>query len=153
MVTSMPRAVVVGGGFGGLAAARGLLDGGVDVLMVDRHNFHTFQPLLYQVATAGLDPGNVAAALRGVFRGNRRFDFRCGEVTAVDLDGRRVLVGETPIAYDWLVLAPGSETASFGVAGVEDHAFPLKSLADSVRLRSHILTRFEGVAASPALAT
>ena len=148
----MPRAVVVGGGFGGLAAARELLDAKVDVLMVDRHNFHTFQPLLYQVATAGLDPENVAAALRGIFRRKPGFDFRWGEVSAVDLAGRRIVVDDTAFEYDWLVLAPGSDSASFGVPGVDAHAFPLKTLTDSVRLRSHILRRFEEVAADPSLA-
>jgi NADH dehydrogenase len=129
-----------------------LLDVGVDVLMVDRNNFHTFQPLLYQVATAGLDAENVAAALRGIFRRKRGFDFRWGDVSAVDLEGRRVVLGETSIDYDWLVLAAGSSSASFGVEGVDQYAFALKTLADAVRLRSHILRRFEDVAANPALA-
>jgi NADH dehydrogenase len=151
-ITIVPKAVVVGGGFGGLAAARELLDRGVEVLMIDRHNFHTFQPLLYQVATAGLDPENVAAALRGIFRRKPGFDFRCGDVSAVDLEGQRVVLVDRSIGYDWLVLAPGSESASFGVPGVDEHAFSLKTLADSVRLRSHILRRFEDVAADPSLA-
>jgi NADH dehydrogenase len=151
MITSVPKAVVVGGGFGGLAVARALLDDGMDVVMVDRHNFHTFQPLLYQVATAGLDSDNVAAALRGIFHDRHRFDFRCGEVVAVDFAARQVDLGGATLGYDWLVLAAGSVSSSFGVAGVEEHTFALKSLADAVRLRSHILRQFEDVAADPSL--
>ena len=149
---SAPKAVIVGGGFGGLSVARDLLEHGVEVLMVDRHNFHTFQPLLYQVATAGLDPENVAATLRGIFRRKPGFDFRRGEVSAVDLEARRIVLGDLSIGYDWLVLALGSESADFGVPGVDEHAFALKTLGDAVRLRSHILERFEDVAADPSLA-
>jgi NADH dehydrogenase len=147
----MPRVVVVGGGFGGLAAVRTLLRGGAEVVLIDRNNFHTFQPLLYQVATAGLDAENVAATLRGIFAGEPNFDFRYGEVTSVDLDGRRVWVGDEAVTYDFLVLAPGSTSSSFGVPGVDEYALPLKTLGDSVRLRSHILRRFEEASADPQL--
>src|SRR5215469_9868369 len=133
----VPRVVVVGGGFGGLAAVRTLLREGAEVVLIDRNNFHTFQPLLYQVATAGLDTENVAATLRGIFAGQPNFEFRYGEVTSVDLESRRVWVGEEAVPYDFLVLAPGSASSSFGVPGVDQHALPLKTLADSVRLRSH----------------
>ena len=147
----MPRVVVVGGGFGGLAVVRALLRDGADVVLVDRNNFHTFQPLLYQVATAGLDAENVAATLRGIFAGRPHFDFHCGDVTSVDLDARQVMVGEHALPYEWLVLAPGSTSSSFGIPGVDEHAFTLKTLGDAIRLRSHVLRRFEEASADPAL--
>ena len=148
---SRPSVVVVGCGFGGLAVTRGLRRLPVDVTVVDRNNFHTFQPLLYQVATAGLDAENVAASVRGIFAGLARFDFRCAEVTGVDLDDRAVLAGKLRIPYDWLVLAAGATSADYGVPGVREHAFFLKTLAEAVRLRNHVLRQFEDAAADPSV--
>ena len=140
------RVVVVGGGFGGLAAVRSLRHAPVDVTVVDRNNFHTFQPLLYQVATAGLDAESVAASVRGICADMTNFDFRWATVTDVDVDRAEVVAGDERVAYDWLVLAAGAGTSSFGVGGVEEHAFPMKTLADAVRLRNHVLARFEAAA-------
>ena len=145
------HAVVVGGGFGGLAAARALAQSGRPVTVIDRHNYHLFQPLLYQVATAGLEVENIASSLRGVLSGQANIDVRCAEVTAVDLAGGSVLAGGKVIPYDWLVLAPGSASSSFGIPGVAEHAFALKGLPDAVALRSHILACFERAAADPGL--
>lgn len=144
--------VVVGAGFGGMAVARALDDAPVDLVVVDANNFHTFQPLLYQVATAGLDPDNVAYAVRGVFRRQRNVSFRMGRVVGVDLDERVLRLDRgAPLGYDHLVLAAGAVTASFGVPGVDEHAFGLKSLDDALALRSHVLARFEATAVDPSL--
>ncbi len=94
----------------------------------------------------------MAATLRGIFRRKPGFDFRRGDVSAVELEARRIVLGDVSIGYDWLVLALGSESAAFGVPGVDEHAFALKTLGDAVRLRSHILERFADVAADPSLA-
>src|SRR5215203_3215642 len=119
--------VIVGAGFGGLAAARRLRDAPVDVVVVDARNHHTFQPLLYQVATAGLDGDDVCFPVRGIFGRQRNAAVRLDEVTAVDLDGRCLhLRSGTDLGYDSLVLAPGAITADFGVPGVAEHAFGLK---------------------------
>ena len=145
-----PKVVVVGAGFGGLAAVKGLRGAPVDVTLVDANNFHTFQPLLYQVATAGLDIDDVAYPVRGIFRRQRNVSIRMARVTGVDLDGRRVLVdrGE-PLPYDHLVIAAGAVSTDYGVPGVREHTFPLKFVDDAVRLRQTILDRFELAAAGP----
>jgi NADH:ubiquinone reductase (H+-translocating) len=144
--------VVIGAGFGGLATARGLLGAAVDVTLVDANNFHTFQPLLYQVATAGLDSENVAYAIRGSVRGRgghpTNVIVRMSRVTAVDLDDRRVeLADGEALEYDVLVVASGADSHDFGVPGVEEHTIPLKHLEDALALRVHVLTRFEEAAA------
>jgi NADH dehydrogenase len=145
-----PRVVIVGAGFGGLEAARGLRSAPVDVLLVDRNNFHTFQPLLYQVATAGIEPGSIAHTTRGIFQGQRNVSFRLGEVIGIDTESRTVTLATGPaVPYDFLVVAAGSSTHWFGVPGAAERAFPLKSLADAVNLRSQILTCFERAAHEP----
>ena len=142
--------MIVGAGFGGLQAARALRDAPVDVLVIDRNNYHLFQPLLYQVATAGLEPGEIARAVRGVLQRQANFTFRMGTVTGIDFDARRVLLeGELPVVYDHLILAPGTSTQFFGVEGAREHAFPMKDLADAVNLRSHVLRQFEQAASDP----
>lgn len=140
--------VVLGAGFGGLAVARGLRDAPVDVVVVDRNNFHTFQPLLYQVATAGLDADAVAHAVRGTLRRNRNARFRMAGVEGVDLERRVVHLDRGPdLTYDTLVVALGAVSTSFGIPGVDDHAFPLKTLQDALRIRAHVLERFEAATA------
>jgi NADH dehydrogenase len=143
------RVVVIGAGFGGLAAAKALHDAPVDVTLVDANNFHTFQPLLYQVATAGLDADDVAFPARGIFHRQPNVDFRMERVTGIDLDRRVVHLGEGDLDYDNLVIAAGAVSAHYGVPGVAEHAFELKSLADAVALRSHVLRRFEQAATDP----
>ncbi|MDQ6798567.1 MAG: NAD(P)/FAD-dependent oxidoreductase [Actinomycetota bacterium] len=147
-----PQVVVVGGGFGGIAAARALRSLPVDVTLVDRHNYHGFWPLLYQVATAALGPGDIAHNLRGIFWGDTAIDARMAAVTGVDLDARRVdLDTGPPLSYDWLILAAGSVNDTFGVPGVADNAFPLKSLPDAMALRNHLLEHFEWAHTDPSL--
>ena len=145
-----PRVVVIGAGFGGLNAVKGLRDAPVDVTLVDANNFHTFQPLLYQVASAGLDVDDVAYPVRGIFRRQRNVSVRMARVTGFDLDARRVVVDRGyPLPYDYLVIAAGAVSADYGVPGVREHAFPMKSVDDAVRLRRSILDRLERVAAGP----
>jgi NADH dehydrogenase len=144
------QVVVVGAGFGGLAAAKGLRDAPVGVTLVDANNFHTFQPLLYQVATAGLDVDDVAYPVRGIFRRQRNVRIRMARVTGIDLDGRVVHVDRgLPLPYDYLIVAAGAVTNDYGVPGVTEHCFGLKSVDDAVELRNAILDRFEQVAAGP----
>jgi len=138
-----PRVVIVGAGFGGLWAARGLARRPLHVTLVDRNNYHTFFPLLYQVAAAELGPTDIAYPVRSIFRRSDNVQVRMGEMTGLDLDARVVLTDDGPLPYDYLVLALGSEPAFFGVEGAEEHAFPLRWMADAVPLRHHVLTRFE----------
>jgi NADH dehydrogenase len=142
--------VIVGAGFGGLDCARELVNEPVDVTIVDRHNFHTFQPLLYQVATAGLAASDVAYPVRGLFQDATNVRFRAGEVTGVDWDAGRVeLAGGAPIPFDHLVVAAGATTNWFGVPGAAERALPLYGLEDAVRLRNHVLDQFERADADP----
>ena len=142
--------VVVGAGFAGLAAARGLAELPIDVTVVDARNHHTFQPLLYQVATAGLDGDEICFPVRGIFARQRNARVRLGTVESIDLDRRRVeLQDGSALRYDHLVLAAGAVTNTFGIPGVDEHAFGLKSLADALELRSHVLMRFEEADAEP----
>lgn len=146
-----PRVVIVGVGHAGLEAAKALAKAPVDVLLVDRHNYHKFQPLLYQVATAGLQPGDVAQPARPIFRRQANLAFRLATVTGVDFDARLVHVAEgPPVLYDFLILGAGASTAYYGVEGAEAHGFPLKNVADAVNLRSHVLLQFEEAGRDPA---
>lgn len=135
--------VIVGGGFGGMRAAQALRGLPVRVTMIDRRNYHLFQPLLYQVATAGLSPTDIAYPIRAIFRGQRNFDFRMSEVTGVDLEARRVRGDGQSIPYDYLILAVGSTNHYFGLDSVARCALPLKTLDDAVTIRNHLLTQFE----------
>jgi NADH:quinone reductase (non-electrogenic) len=136
--------VVVGAGFGGINATKALASGPFDITLIDRDNYHGFWPLLYQVATAGLGPDDIAHPVRGLFGGRPNVHVRLATVSGVDCDKRLVeLEDGEPVPYDYLVVAAGSATNDFGIPGVAEHAFPLKTLPDAVRLRNHILTTFE----------
>jgi NADH dehydrogenase len=151
-VSARPKVVVVGAGFAGLATVKAVKEAPVDVTLVDANNFHTFQPLLYQVATAGLDADDVAYPVRGIFRRQHNVTVRMARVTGVNLDQQVVSVDRGgPLPYDFLVLAAGAVSSDFGVPGVEEHAFALKSVADATRLRAHVLDRFEAAAVDPSL--
>jgi NADH:ubiquinone reductase (H+-translocating) len=150
MPTTRPRVIVVGAGFGGLNAAKALAGADVDVLVIDQHNFHTFQPLLYQVATAGLDAGDIAYQVRGIFRRQRNVRFLMGRVTAVDWGAHEVaLASGVRLGFEYLVVAAGGVYHDFGTPGVFEHGFVLKSLHEAVALRSHMLRQFELAAADP----
>ena len=151
-MTTSPRVVIVGAGFGGLAAAKRLEREAVDVTVVDRHNFHTFLPLLYQVATAGLNAADVGYPIRGLFRRHQRVLFRKSMVTGVDWSSKEVLVdGEPSIPFDHLIISVGSSTNYFGVDGAAEHSFPLYALEDAIRVRNHMLTLFEAADSDPTL--
>ncbi|HEY5438609.1 MAG TPA: FAD-dependent oxidoreductase [Acidimicrobiales bacterium] len=142
--TPAPHVVIVGGGFAGIAAARGLADKPVAVTIVDRHNFHTFQPLLYQVATAGLEPADIAYPIRTIFGHARNIRFRHGSVRAVDQVRNVVtLHDESEIAFDHLVIATGAIASFFGIPGAQEFALPLYTLADARRLRNRLLLALE----------
>lgn len=138
-----PRVVIVGAGFAGLFAAQDLAGKDVDVTLLDRNNFHTFLPLLYQVASADLGPTEVAYPVRSIFRGHRNIRFVMAEVTAVALEAHEVVTTNGRFPYDHLVLALGSVSHFFGVEGAEAYAFPLKTMEDAVPLRHQILSCFE----------
>lgn len=135
--------VVLGAGFGGLTLARDLKGAPVRTLLIDRNNYHLFAPLLYQVASALLDPSDVAQPVRRLIRGVRNCDFMQAEVEGVDLEGRRVLTDRGPVPYELLVIATGSDTNYFGNATLRDRAYPLKRLEDGLALRNRILSQFE----------
>jgi len=150
LVSRRTRVVIVGAGFGGLAVARTLRDVPVDVIIVDRNNFHTFQPLLYQVATSGLSPADVAYPVRGIFQRQPNVAFRKGTVSAVDWDAGEIVLESTErLGFDHVVIAAGATVDDLGVPGVAGHGFPLSALPDAVRLRNHILGRFEAADADP----
>lgn len=151
-MAARPHVVIIGAGFGGLNAAKALEKEPVDVTVIDRHNYHQFQPLLYQVATAGLNAADVGYAVRGMFRRQQRVFFRKGDVVGVDWDRDEVLLrDEEPIRFDYLIVAAGSTTNFFGIEGAEDYALPLYTLEDAVRLRNHILSLYEAAEAKPEL--
>ena len=136
------RVVVVGGGFGGLAAARELARGGLNVTLVDRRNHHVFQPLLYQVATAALSPAQIAAPIRKVFSRWKNVEVLLGEVVGFDLDAKRVRLADGEIAYDWLVAA-GATHSYFGHEEWSRTAPGLKTIEDAVTIRRRFLVAFE----------
>ena len=141
------RVLIVGGGFGGLSAARSLAGGDVEITLLDRSNHHLFQPLLYQVATAALSPGDIAEPIRAVLRRVKNARVLLGEATGVDL-ARQVLLalgpqGPVELGYDWLILAAGARTTWFGHGDWEARAPGLKSLDDALQLRSRVLLAFE----------
>jgi NADH dehydrogenase len=146
---TVPRVVIIGGGFGGLQCARKLRGEAVDVLLIDRQNYHLFTPLLYQVASCLLNPSEVAIPLRKLFRGARNVRYRQGEVVEVDLVGRKVhLADGVAVEYDYVVIATGSETNYFGNKSLEKAALSLKDLGQALRLRNHVLECLERAAVS-----
>ena len=149
---SRPRVLVLGGGFGGIGAAQKLRKSDVDVVLVDKHDYHTFQPLLYQVATGLLEQPAVGHPIRDLFQKQDNIRVHQDEITAIDLDAREVRFGELePLGYDYLVLALGAEVNFFGVEGAAEHAFPLYTLPDAVRLKNHVLERWEAADRKPEL--
>jgi NADH dehydrogenase len=130
-------------GFGGVRAARALAGKGLDVLIIDRRNYHLFQPLLYQVATSSLEEESIAYPVRALIRGWKGVRFRMAEVTGVDFEKRLVRLSDGEVGYDYLIMAAGGATHFFGLQSVEQRAFQLKGLNHAVRLRNHILNVFE----------
>ena len=146
----MPHVVIVGGGFGGLNAARALAGADVRVTLLDRHNYHLFQPLLYQVATASLSPGDVASPIRWILRNQKNVEVLLAAVREIDAAGRRVIIEDgEPIPYDYLVLASGAAHAYFGHPEWAERAPGLKTLDDALEMRRRVLLAFEAAEREP----
>jgi len=141
-----PHVVIVGAGFGGLTAARKLAGAPVNISLIDRNNYHLFQPLLYQVATAGLEPEQIAKPVRAILRRQANLTFRMTEVTAVDFEAHQLQTADGPLAYDYLVLSVGAETDFLGLADLAEHSLQLKGLSDGVAIRNQVLACFERAA-------
>ena len=147
---SRPRVVVLGGGFAGIGAARKLKKAAVDVVLVDKHDYHTFQPLLYQVATGLLETTAVGHSLRDLVKDQDNATIHKAEITGIDLDAKEVrFSGLAPVTYDFLVFALGAEVNFFGTEGAVEHAFPMYTLPDAVRLKDHVLDRWEAADKDP----
>jgi NADH dehydrogenase len=147
-----PHVLVLGGGFAGIGAARKLKQAEVDVTLVDKHDYHTFQPLLYQVATDLLETSACGHPLRDLFHEQPNAAVHEATVTSIDLASREVRFAEmAPLTYDYLVLGLGAEVDFFGVEGAPEHAFPMYTLGDAVRLRDHILQMWEAADRDPAV--
>lgn len=140
---SIPRVVIVGGGFGGLNAAQSLRRAAVDVTLVDRRNFHLFQPLLYQVATGGLSPSNIAVPLRSIVARQKNCRVLMASVTGFDIARKYVLLEDGELPYDFLIVAAGAQTGYFGRTDWSETAPGLKSIEDALEIRRRILTVFE----------
>jgi NADH dehydrogenase len=140
---TLPQVVIVGAGFGGLEAARKLAKAPVRITLIDRNNYHLFQPLLYQVAIAGLSPAQIAHPVRAILRRQRNLSFLMGNVTGVDFSARQVILDQGSLDYDYLILAAGGRTNFFGLKQLEQRALPLKDIDDAVTIRNHLLSRFE----------
>ena len=141
--TSKKRIVIVGGGFGGIRLIRRLRRKGFQLILLDKNNYHTFQPLLYQVASGGLEPDSIAYPLRKIFQGYPDFFFRMAEVLSVNAGERKVITSIGEIQYDYLVIAAGSTNNFFGVKSLAENSMPLKQVTDALNLRSLLLQNME----------
>src|SRR3954470_18735930 len=151
-IKDRPRVLILGGGFAGIGAARELKHADADVTLVDKHNYHTFQPLLYQLATDLLETDAVGHPIRDLFHEQPNVTVHNANATSIDLDERRVQFDEIdPIEYDYLLLGLGAEANFFGTDGAPEHAFPMYTLADAVRLKDHILRQWEAADRDPSL--
>jgi NADH dehydrogenase len=150
--SSRPRVVILGGGFAGIGAAHKLKDADVDIVLVDKHDYHTFQPLLYQLATGLLETTAVGHSIRDLVKHQDNATVHVAPVTGLDLGAKEVrFEGLAPIDYDFLVFALGAEVNYFGTEGAPEHAFPMYTLADAVRLKNHVLERWEAADKDPTL--
>ena len=140
---SIPRIIIVGAGFGGLNAAQALAHLPVEIVVIDRQNFHTFQPLLYQVATAGLSPGEIAAPIRSILRSHKNIAVFMAEVAGFDLARRVVKTSDSEVPYDYLIVAAGAAHSYFGHDEWEPYAPGLKTIEDALEIRRRVLLAFE----------
>jgi len=141
--TDIPRVVIIGGGFAGISLAKKLLKKEVQVVLLDRHNYHTFQPLLYQVSTAGLEPDSIAYPLRKITRDSPKGFFRMAEVTAIDAEKKSIYTNIGDLTFDYLVIATGSKTNFFGNISIEENAMQMKTIPQALNIRSLILENLE----------
>jgi NADH dehydrogenase len=139
----LPHVVIIGAGFGGLHAAKALAKAPVRITLLDQHNYHLFQPLLYQVATAGISADEIAYPVRSILRRQKNFEFRLAQVQSIDPQSKQVFTPSGPIPYDYLIVAAGGVTQTFDLPGIEDFAFGLKNLQDAGTIRNHLLRMFE----------
>lgn len=138
-----PRIVVIGGGFAGISLIKNLRNTQAQIVLFDRRNYHTFQPLLYQVSTAGLEPDSIAYPLRKIFRKHQNFHFRMAEVAHVDLEKKEVQTSIGDLSFDYLVIATGTRTNFFGNKSIEAHSMPMKNVPQALDIRSLILQNIE----------
>ncbi|RMG00293.1 MAG: FAD-binding protein, partial [Acidobacteria bacterium] len=144
MARRMPRVIIVGGGFGGLRAAKRLSNKQLEVILIDRKNHHTFQPLLYQVATSVLSPGEIASPIRRVLRKSKNIEVLLDEVVDLDIKSQRVVLSDdSHLDYDYLILAAGARHSYFGKREWEEVAPGLKTIEDALEIRKRILFAFE----------
>lgn len=141
--SNLPRIVILGGGFAGIAFARALKDKPVQVVLIDKHNYHTFQPLLYQVATGGLEAGSIAYPIRKVMHDHKDFYFRLGMVTELEPQNNKIIADIGELEYHYLVIATGSKTNYFGNVEIEHNSMAMKTIPQSLNIRSLILENFE----------
>jgi len=141
--TDFPRVVVIGGGFAGIAFIEKLKREKVQIVLFDRHNYHTFQPLLYQVSTASLEPDSIAYPLRKVFRKHKNFHFRLAEVYRVDPHKNTVYASIGSLHYDYLVIATGTRTNFFGNDSIAENSLPMKTVPQALNIRSLMLQNIE----------
>jgi len=140
---SFPRVIIIGGGFGGVEVARKLKDKEVEVVMIDRNNFHTFQPLMYQVATGTLSEDAISFPLRKMFKGQSNFRFRLADVLHIDSKNKEVHTSIGNYDYDYLVIATGATSNFFGNQEVEKYSLPMKSIKEALNIRSYVLQNLE----------
>lgn len=140
---SLSRVVIVGGGFAGLALAKGLEEKDIQVVLLDKHNYHTFQPLLYQVATGGLEPDSIAFPIRKLFNNLKYYHFRLAEVVKIHSEKKEIETNIGNLSYDYLVLATGSKTNFFGNKNIKKYTMEMKSIPQSLNIRSLVLENFE----------
>ena len=143
MRLSKPRVVIIGAGFGGLEAAKNIDNSDFEVIVIEKTNHHLFQPLLYQVATAALSPGDIATPVRSILRGQKNVQVIMNEVTSIDKENQLVKMEDDSLYFDYLILAPGSRHSYFGNDNWEKHAPGLKTLEDALTIRERILVAFE----------
>lgn len=141
--TKKPRIVVIGGGFAGISLINNLQNTDVQIVLFDRHNYHTFQPLLYQVSTAGLEPDSIAYPLRKIFRKNKDFHFRMAEVENIDPKSKTIKTSIGQLQYDYLVIATGTRTNFFGNKNIEEKSMPMKTVPQALDIRSLMLQNIE----------
>src|SRR5262245_30562308 len=152
MTSTRPRVLILGGGFAGVGAAQKLKDADADVVLVDRHNYHTFQPLLYQLATGLIEQTAVGHSIRDLLTRHDNTAVHQATVTGVELDAREVRFDELePMTYDYLVFGLGAEVNFFGTEGAAEHAFPMYTLPHAVHLKDHLLERWEAADHDPSL--
>src|SRR5690606_8276690 len=140
---NLKRVIIIGSGFGGLRLAKRLITKEFQVVLLDKHNYHTFQPLLYQVATAGLEPDSIAHAVRQIFAGKENFYFRIANVESIDPSAQKIFTDIGNLHYDYLVIATGSDTNYYGNENIKKNAMPMKTIPEALDLRSLILQNLE----------